>query len=72
MSYVGVREIPEGMYGSGRVEIWDKGSLRVVRRESALIEFELKGGKMAGDWVLVRMKGQDKNWLLVRKKTKLS
>lgn len=67
-------EIPEGMYGAGKVEIWDKGNYHLIKQEPNLIEFEAKGNKMAGAWTLVRIKGREpgdkaKNWLLIRKKT---
>ena len=73
-------EIPEGQYGAGTVEIWDKGSYETVADtegekpvspEASLrrgqIKMRLSGEKMKGEWVLVRMKGK-KEWLLIKKK----
>ena len=58
--------IPEGMYGAGKVEIWDKGTYILKHRSENKIEFTLHGEKMSGDYVLIRFKG-DKNWLLIKK-----
>jgi DNA ligase D-like protein (predicted 3'-phosphoesterase) len=60
--------IPEGMYGAGKVEIWDKGTYQLKHRDKDKIEFSLYGGKMRGDYVLIRFKG-DKNWLFIRRKS---
>lgn len=62
-------EIPEGMYGAGKVEIWDKGTYTLKSRDEDKIEFELHGEKLRGDYALIRFKG-DKNWLFLRKKPK--
>ncbi|MEM2419624.1 MAG: DNA polymerase ligase N-terminal domain-containing protein [Candidatus Bathyarchaeia archaeon] len=59
--------IPEGMYGAGTVEIWDKGSYSLKHRSSNKLEFTLYGRKMRGNYILIRFKG-DKNWLLLKKK----
>ena len=75
-------EIPEGNYGAGTVEIWDKGVFFPVNEElekingrqalRALEEGELKiflkGEKLEGGFVLVRLKRDDKNWLLIKHK----
>jgi len=60
--------IPEGEYGAGTVEIWDKGTYTPKSRSSNKIVFTLRGEKLAGDYVLVRFK-EDKNWLFFKKKT---
>jgi len=59
--------IPEGMYGAGKVEIWDKGTYTLKNRSKDKIEFTLHGEKLTGDYTLIRFKG-DKNWLLIKKK----
>jgi DNA ligase D-like protein (predicted 3'-phosphoesterase) len=59
-------EIPEGQYGAGTVLIWDRGTYRLKEREEGKIEFELEGEKLKGKFVLIRFKGQDKNWLLIK------
>ena len=35
--------IPEGNYGAGKVEIWDKGEYELIERNSKLIRFTLRG-----------------------------
>jgi len=60
--------IPEGMYGAGKVEIWDKGTYTLRHRNKDKIQFILHGEKLSGDYILIRFKG-DKNWLFFKKKT---
>jgi DNA ligase D-like protein (predicted 3'-phosphoesterase) len=60
--------IPEGEYGAGTVEIWDKGTYTLKHRNKDKIEFTLHGGKLTGDYALIRFRGP-KNWLLLKKKT---
>jgi len=60
--------IPEGMYGAGKVEIWDKGTYTLKHRSKDKIQFILHGEKLSGDYVLIRFRG-DKNWLFFKKKT---
>lgn len=60
--------IPEGKYGAGTVEIWDKGTYTLKSRSNNKIVFTLHGQKLAGDYILVRFK-EDKNWLFFKKKT---
>jgi DNA ligase D-like protein (predicted 3'-phosphoesterase) len=59
--------IPEGMYGAGRVEIWDRGTYQLKHRSMDKIEFSLNGEKMRGDYVLIRFK-RNKDWLLIKRK----
>lgn len=81
VSYINFKgEIPEGNYGAGSVEIWDEGLYfpvdvnqeKLTEREAlnALENGELKlfmkGEKLEGEFVLVRMQG--KNWLLIKHK----
>ncbi len=60
-------EIPEGSYGAGLVEIWDKGYYIPSKFEASEIIFELKGGKLKGTYCLIKLKRQQKNWLFFRK-----
>lgn len=75
--------IPEGNYGAGIVEIWDKGFLTDIENsdkknaEKKLIKdlnqgnlkFRLQGKKLKGEFVLVKLKGKTKNaWLLIKHK----
>ena len=59
--------IPEGHYGAGKVEIWDRGSYILKERTDKKIVFELNGEKLKGTYVLLKFKG-DKNWLFFKKK----
>lgn len=68
--------IPEGEYGAGKVIVWDRGNYEypgVERNEveawkKGTLEFRLHGEKLRGIWLLVRMKGPEKNqWLLFKK-----
>jgi DNA ligase D-like protein (predicted 3'-phosphoesterase) len=59
--------IPKGEYGAGTVEIWDKGTYSLKNRTDKIIEFNLKGTKLNGDYALVHFK--ENNWLLIKKKT---
>lgn len=59
--------IPEGQYGAGKVEIWDKGTYKMVNRKEDKIIVEINGEKLRGQFVLVRFKDK-KNWLFFKKK----
>ena len=68
--------IPEGQYGAGTVEIWDNGPLEIEKCSEKEILFELKGKKMNGRYVLVKMKPTgrfpgENNWLIFRKTSKI-
>jgi bifunctional non-homologous end joining protein LigD len=68
--------IPEGEYGAGTVELWDRGTWEPegdphAGLEKGDLKFTLHGEKLKGSWVLVRMKPrpgeEDKqNWLLIK------
>jgi DNA ligase D-like protein (predicted 3'-phosphoesterase) len=59
--------IPEGEYGAGTVEIWDKGSYTLIDRKENKLIVEINGVKLKGAYVLVRLK-DSKNWLFFKKK----
>ncbi len=62
--------IPEGEYGGGTVMIWDRGTWEpeVKDVDAALakgdLKFTLRGKKLRGSWVLVRMR--PRQWLLIK------
>lgn len=56
--------IPEGSYGAGKVIIWDQGTWEPISITSDKWHFKLHGKKMHGEWVLIRFKNDEKNWLL--------
>jgi bifunctional non-homologous end joining protein LigD len=68
-------EIPKGNYGAGTVEIWDHGTYELVeeKRDGGLT-VRLRGSRLDGTWTLVpaHLDGNEKNWLLVRKRDEAS
>jgi bifunctional non-homologous end joining protein LigD len=68
--------IPEGEYGGGTVELWDRGTWEPEGDPHAGLargdfKFTLHGEKLRGSWVLVRMKQASdregkENWLLIK------
>ena len=59
--------IPEGQYGAGTVKIWDRGSYEPKVWDENMIEFILKGQKLRGRYVLVRLKkAGEKNCLMLK------
>lgn len=58
--------IPEGEYGAGTVEIWDRGEFTLDRQEPDLLEITLDGEKLSGGYVLVHTDGN--NWLAMKRK----
>jgi bifunctional non-homologous end joining protein LigD len=64
-------EIPAGNYGAGTVEIWDRGVYELIeRKRDGGLSFRLCGERLQGIWTLVpaHLGGQEKNWLLLRKR----
>lgn len=62
--------IPEGQYGAGIVEIWDKGTYRLVEKSKNSYVVDIDGQKLKGIFYLVKLKpGIDKkNWLFFKGK----
>ena len=60
--------IPDGEYGVGTVEIWDKGTFTLIDRKDDKLIVEIHGRKLNGTYVLVRFKGPQ-NWLFFKKKS---
>jgi bifunctional non-homologous end joining protein LigD len=70
--------IPEGQYGAGTVQIWDRGFWEPegdkppqVALKDGELKFRLSGERLKGSWVLVRIKGdrmggKRTNWLLIK------
>lgn len=59
--------IPKGEYGAGKVEIWDKGTYRLVDKKPDKLVFEIMGERLKGTYCLLRFKEQ-KNWLFFKTK----
>lgn len=64
--------IPEGQYGAGEVKVWDRGDFKLKAGgiKEGKMEFSLDGRRLRGDFVLLRMKGKEKEWLLIKKKAR--
>ena len=60
--------IPEGEYGAGTVEIWDRGTYTLESRKPDKLVFELNGEKMSGRYTLVHFTDKEENWLLFKTK----
>lgn len=74
--------IPAHQYGAGEVVLWDRGQWLplgdpVAGLKKGRLEFELRGVKLHGRWILVRMENRDRdpkgksekeNWLLIKEK----
>ncbi|MEM3068886.1 MAG: DNA polymerase ligase N-terminal domain-containing protein [Nitrososphaerales archaeon] len=62
--------IPEGEYGAGKVEIWDRGDYWLKAKTPKEIRFELKGKKLDGEFTLFLMKEERgrRRWLLFKRK----
>src|SRR5438105_2058718 len=73
--------IPEGQYGGGTVQLWDRGYWMPEgdphkAMEKGDLKFTLEGDRLHGSWVLVRMRWDRKggsrggsgrtNWLLIK------
>ena len=67
--------IPQGQYGGGTVQLWDRGYWESDNPEKGFargdLKFTLHGDKLHGSWVLVRMRhdrtgGKRTNWLLIK------
>lgn len=61
--------IPEGLYGAGKVKIWDKGTFEPLEHTKTKIIFNIKGKKLKGTYCLIKFtKTGPKNWLFFKKK----
>ncbi|HSW88634.1 MAG TPA: DNA ligase D [Candidatus Saccharimonadales bacterium] len=72
--------IPTGNYGAGTVKIWDEGTYTPIvldndpekllraRLKKGDLKFILHGKKLKGTFVLVQLKKDPKNWLLIKEK----
>ena len=72
--------IPEGQYGGGTVQLWDRGTWQPQERdperdlEKGHLKFVLDGERMKGKWALIRMRDDAHrpgrkvrhNWLLIK------
>src|SRR5918911_336178 len=64
-------EIPKGEYGAGTVEIWDNGTYELLEeKRNGGLTVRLHGKRLNGTYALVpaHLNGDEKNWLIVRKR----
>src|SRR5207248_3279676 len=66
--------IPQGEYGAGEHMRWDAGTYKLIgdadareQLERGKLEFVLDGERLRGAFTLVRMKGREGEWLLLKK-----
>jgi bifunctional non-homologous end joining protein LigD len=74
VGYIGIEgTLAEGTYGAGEVRVWDKGEFETVGdaadglRKGKLV-FTFYGGKLKGEFTLLKMWNQEKNWLIIKSK----
>lgn len=75
LDYAGFEgNIPKGEYGAGKVEIWDRGSFDIIEQTEDKLVVNIKGRKLRGGYVLLRLKkpNADRNWLFFKKKDMIS
>lgn len=64
--------IAKGQYGAGTVMLWDRGEWisededPEAAYKKGNMKFVLKGSKLKGAWKLVRIRRDEKNWLLMK------
>ena len=65
--------IPKGNYGAGKVIIWDHGTYQMVDPptpeegwEKGKFHFEIRGKKLRGEWVLVRTRREERQWIFFK------
>jgi len=58
--------IPEGEYGAGTVEIWDRGTFDIEEWTDEKIVVHIHGEKLRGRYCLIRFKKQEGGWLFFK------
>ena len=62
-------EIPQGEYGAGTVEIWDRGTYNLQEWTEDAISFTLHGRRLEGTYNLIRFRRKgERDWLLFKRK----
>ena len=74
LSYINFEgTLAEGSYGAGEVRIWDNGEFETPAdaadglRKGKLV-FTFYGRKLKGEFTLLKMWNQEKNWLIIKSK----
>jgi bifunctional non-homologous end joining protein LigD len=74
IGYIGFEgRLAEGTYGAGEVRIWDSGEFETTddaaeRLEAGKLVFTFDGAKLKGEFTLLKMWNQEKNWLVIKSK----
>ena len=74
LGYIGFEgRLAEGTYGAGEVRIWDKGEFETKgdaheQLKKGKLVFTFYGEKLKGEFTLVKMWNQEKNWLIIKAK----
>jgi len=58
--------IPEGEYGAGTVEIWDKGVYEAEKWKEDEIIIQIDGDRLDGRYCLIKFRPKEDNWLFFR------
>ncbi|RBP41379.1 bifunctional non-homologous end joining protein LigD [Roseimicrobium gellanilyticum] len=64
--------IPQGQYGGGTVQVWDRGTYEPLSKtpkkelDGGKLHVMLKGKKLNGEWYLVRLKSEENQWLIIK------
>jgi DNA ligase D-like protein (predicted 3'-phosphoesterase) len=61
-------EIGEGLYGAGKVEIWDSGEYELQQMEPDLLTFTLHGDRLQGEYALVHTGAANRLLLKTKKR----
>lgn len=64
--------IPAGQYGAGTVEIWDRGTYRILESGPTKRIISFSGNRLHGAYVLLKLKpkdSEDTNWLFFKSKS---
>jgi len=58
-------KIPEGEYGAGTVKIWDKGTYKIFNETPKIMDFELKGKRLKGNYIMIHTRANQ--WIIFKK-----
>lgn len=61
-------QTPEGNYGAGKVNIWDKGTFEILEQDKKKLILNIHGNKLTGRYCLLHFKPEEKNWLFFKLK----
>ncbi|MBN1354538.1 MAG: ATP-dependent DNA ligase [Candidatus Omnitrophica bacterium] len=73
LEYAGFEgEIAGGLYGAGKVRIWDKGYYAPLEMKDGAIVIKISGEKLNGTYCLIKLrprapKEKGKNWIFFKK-----